>query len=131
MPLGSFARRKRPPRNDFMFVRVDHRNFALVFDVAVNATCRLIHRCEFGTSTELNRCNYGRAFRVNHRDRISGMIENVNLVAIRFVNDQRPDLAPVSIFEIVCNVFRSTTLALSSFPFEENPRCNSGTATNA
>ena len=51
----SFARRKRPARDDFMFVRVDHRNFALVFDVAVNTTCCLIHRGEFWSSSKRNR----------------------------------------------------------------------------
>ena len=33
-----FARRERPVRDDFMFVHIDYRDFALVFDVAVNAT---------------------------------------------------------------------------------------------
>ena len=51
----SFARRKRPARDNFMFVRVDHRNFTLVFDVAVNAPCCFIHRREFWSSSERNR----------------------------------------------------------------------------
>ncbi len=51
----SFPRRKGPARDDFMFVRVDHRDFTLVFDVAVNAPCCLIHRREFWSSSEWNR----------------------------------------------------------------------------
>ena len=50
-----FARRKRPARDDFMFVRVDHRDFALVFDIAVNAPCCFIDRGKFWTSSERNR----------------------------------------------------------------------------
>src|SRR6476660_9082267 len=38
---------------------------------------------------------------------------------------------PVSIFEVVFNVVRSTTLDFDSLPFDEKPRCTSGTATNA
>src|SRR6185437_6960696 len=51
----SFARRKRPARDDFMFVRVDYCDLALVFDVAVNAPGCLIHRGEFWSSSERNR----------------------------------------------------------------------------
>ena len=60
-----------------MFRCVDDRNLAFVFDVAVNPTRSFIHSCELGTATELNRCNYTRAFRVNHGARISGMIEYI------------------------------------------------------
>ena len=51
----SFARRKRPARDDFMFVRIDYRDLALVFDISVNAPCYLIHRREFWSSSERNR----------------------------------------------------------------------------
>ena len=51
----SLARRKRPARDDFMFVRIDHSDFALVFDVAVNATCRFIYHREFWSSPKRNR----------------------------------------------------------------------------
>jgi hypothetical protein len=51
----SFTRRKRPARDDFMFVRIDHRDFILVFDVAVNTPCCLIYRGEFWSSSERNR----------------------------------------------------------------------------
>src|SRR6476620_10254045 len=51
----SFARRKRPARDDFMFVRINHRNFPLIFDVAVNAPCRFIYHREFWISSERNR----------------------------------------------------------------------------
>ena len=50
-----FARRKRPVRDDFMFVRIDYRDFALVFDVAVNAPRRFIYHCKFWISSERNR----------------------------------------------------------------------------
>ncbi len=36
-----FSRRQRPPCNDLMFRCVDDRNFAFVFDVAVNPTLQL------------------------------------------------------------------------------------------
>ena len=51
----SFARRKRPVRDDFMLIRIDHRDFALVFDVAVNAPRCFIYRRELRSSFERNR----------------------------------------------------------------------------
>src|SRR6266478_9211274 len=50
----SFARRKRPVRDDFMFVRIDDCDFALVFDVAVNAPRCFIYRREFWISSQRN-----------------------------------------------------------------------------
>jgi hypothetical protein len=54
----SFARSKRPARDDFMFVRVDYRDFTFVFNVAVNPTRGFIHGRELRTATKLNRCDY-------------------------------------------------------------------------
>src|SRR5437762_4513608 len=51
----SFARRQRPVRDDFMFVRIDDCDFALIFDIAVNAPRGFIHRREFWSSSERNR----------------------------------------------------------------------------
>ena len=51
----SFARRKRPVRDDLMFVRIDYRDFALVFDIAVNAPRCFIYHREFWISSERNR----------------------------------------------------------------------------
>src|SRR6266481_3918010 len=50
----SFTRRKRPVRDDFVFVRIDYRDFALVFDVAVNAPRCFVYRCELWISSERN-----------------------------------------------------------------------------
>jgi hypothetical protein len=51
----SFTRCKRPVRDDFMLVHIDYRDFALVFDVAVNAPRCFIYDREFWISSERNR----------------------------------------------------------------------------
>ena len=50
-----FSGCKRPVRNNFVFVRINDRDLAFIFDVAVNAPCFLIYRREFWGSLELNR----------------------------------------------------------------------------
>ena len=51
-----FSWRERPLRDDLMFVHIDYLDFALVFDVAVNATCCFIYRREFWISSERDGC---------------------------------------------------------------------------
>ena len=70
-----------------MFGDVDYRNFAFVLEVAVDAVRVRIRHCEFRTASEWNRGNDLRVLRIDNRGRISGVIENVNLTALRFVSD--------------------------------------------
>lgn len=51
----TFSRSKRPVRNDCVFARINNRDLAFIFDVAVNAPCFLIYRREFGGSFKLDR----------------------------------------------------------------------------
>ena len=81
------SRRNWPASDDLVFGGVDHRDFTFVFDVAVDAPRNLIRHRELWTTSERNRCNDLRLFRVDHRGRISGVIENVNFAAARFVDD--------------------------------------------
>ncbi len=83
----SFARRKRPVRDDFMFIRIDYSDFALIFDIAVNAPRCFIHHCKFWISSERNRRRDASVFRVDNGDRISSVIEDIDLTMTWFVND--------------------------------------------
>src|SRR5215475_10759008 len=47
-----FSRSERPVPDDFMFIRIDHCDFALVFDVAVNSSRFFIYRGEFWISSK-------------------------------------------------------------------------------
>ena len=82
-----FSRRERPVRDDFMFVHIDHRDLAFVFDVAVNATRVFIYRREFWISSERNRRRDGSGFRINNGDGITCVIEDINLTKTWLVNN--------------------------------------------
>src|SRR6202008_1948171 len=84
----SFAWRKRPVRDDLMLVHIDYLDIALVFDVAVNPTRCLIYRCELWRSPERNCRRDASAFRVDHGDRISSVIEDIDLTTTWFVNNR-------------------------------------------
>src|SRR5437667_239051 len=81
------ARRERPARHHFTLCRVDDRDFALVFDIAVNASGRTIDCGKLGITIERNCSDYACGFGIDHGGRIPAVIENVNLVAKRLVNE--------------------------------------------
>src|SRR4029077_5555899 len=83
----SFARRKRPVRDDFVLVHIDYRDLTLVFNVAVNAPRCFIYDREFWISSERNRDRDGSRFRIYNGDRISSVIENVDLTMARLINN--------------------------------------------
>jgi len=82
-----FSGCNRPVRDDFMFVDIDHRDFAFIFDVAVNAPRVFIYCRELRCSSERNRRCNGSDFRIDNGDRISSVIENIDLTMTRLVNN--------------------------------------------
>src|SRR2546430_3617256 len=82
------ARRERPARDEFMLCRVDDRDFALVFDIAVNPSGRTIDCGKLRITIERDCSDYGCGFGIEHGGRIPAVIENINLVTTRFVNER-------------------------------------------
>ena len=82
------ARRERPARDDFMLCRVDGRDFAFVFDIAVNAAGSTIDNRKLRAAAKRDRADHACRFCIDYRDRISAVIENINLVTTRFVNER-------------------------------------------
>ena len=79
------ARRERPARDDFMLCRVDGRDFAFVFDIAVNPPGRTIDNRKLRTAAKRDRADHACRFCIDYRDRISAVIENINLAVTWFV----------------------------------------------
>src|SRR6202011_550591 len=71
-----------------MFGSVDYRDLAFVFDVAIDASRRVIRYGELRTASERNGRGNHRRFRVDHSRRIALMIEHVELTAMRLVNER-------------------------------------------
>ena len=82
------ARREWPTRDYFTLCRVDDRDLALVFDIAVNAPGGAIDCGKLWAPAQRDGADCTCHFCVDHGGRIPGVIENVNLVATRLVNER-------------------------------------------
>src|SRR5262249_14551517 len=83
----SFTRCNRTMLVELMLAHIAYRDFVLVFDVAVNAPRCFIYDREFWISSKRNRRRDRSRFGIDNGDRISSVIENVNLSLARLINN--------------------------------------------